>query len=90
MLKSAVISFGQSLVAADLERAERAARECDLMIAVGTTLAVYPAAALVPIAKRAGADVVIVNAEATEMDPLADAVVRGDLNERLPALVATS
>ena len=87
ILKSATISFGQSLVAADLERADRVARECDLMLAVGSTLTVYPAAEVVPIAKYAGARVVIVNGEATAMDDLADAVLRGPIGELLPAIV---
>jgi NAD-dependent deacetylase len=87
ILKSATISFGQGLVAHDLERAERAANECDLMLAVGTTLSVYPIAAVVPIAKRSGARVVIVNGEPTEMDELADAVIRGPIGRILPLLV---
>jgi len=88
ILKSATISFGQGLVQEDLLRAEIAARECDLMLAVGTTLSVYPIAGVVPVAKRAGARVVIVNAEPTEMDELADAVLRGSISEILPRLVA--
>ena len=86
ILKSATISFGQNLVAHELQRAERAANECDLMLAVGTTLSVYPIAAVVPIAKRGGARVVIVNGEPTEMDDLADAVIRGPIGEILPRL----
>jgi NAD-dependent deacetylase len=88
ILKSATISFGQSLVAADLERAEAAAQVCDLLLAVGTSLGVYPAAALVPAAAAAGARVVIVNAEPTPFDRLADAVVRDTISEVLPAMVA--
>ncbi|MEO8605050.1 MAG: Sir2 family NAD-dependent protein deacetylase [bacterium] len=88
ILKSATISFGQALVPDDLERASLAARACDLLLAVGSTLAVYPIAGVVPIAKRAGARVVIVNAEPTEMDDIADAVLRGSISEILPALVA--
>ncbi len=87
ILKSATISFGQSLVAEDLVRAERAASECDLLLAVGSTLSVYPIAGVVPVAKRAGARVVIVNAEPTEMDALADAVIRGAIGKILPLLV---
>src|ERR1700733_10339687 len=60
ILKSATISFGQSLVAADLVRAEQAARRCDLLFAVGTTLAIYPAAGLVPAALDLGTPGVIV------------------------------
>jgi NAD-dependent deacetylase len=87
ILKSATISFGQGLVAEDLARAERAANACDLMLAVGTTLAVYPIAGIVPIAKQAGARVVILNAEPTEMDHIADAVLRGGIRDLLPAIV---
>jgi NAD-dependent deacetylase len=87
ILKSATISFGQSLVAEDLRRAEAAAASCDLVLAVGSTLAVFPAAGLVPIAARAGAAVVIVNGSATDMDALADVVVHGSISDLLPALV---
>jgi NAD-dependent deacetylase len=87
ILKSATISFGQNLVQADLERAERAAMTCDLLLAVGSTLAVYPAAGVVPVAKRMGARVVIVNAEPTPLDDLADAVLHGQISELLPAIV---
>ncbi|HEX2118426.1 MAG TPA: Sir2 family NAD-dependent protein deacetylase [Acidimicrobiales bacterium] len=87
LLKSATISFGQSLVAADLLRAERAARECDLMLAVGSTLTVSPACDLVPVAAASGARVVIVNAQPTPFDALADAVVRQPISEALPELV---
>jgi NAD-dependent deacetylase len=90
ILKSATISFGQDLVVEDLMRAEEAARACDLLLAVGSTLSVYPAAGLVPIAHLAGARVVIVNGEPTEYDGLADVVVRGPIGEILPALVSES
>lgn len=87
ILKSATISFGQNLVEEDLIRADWAARNCDMLLAVGSTLAVYPAANVVPIAKRSGARIVIINAEPTEMDDIADAVLRGSIAELLPALV---
>ena len=87
ILKSATISFGQGLVQEDLHRAQRAASSCDLMLAVGTKLSVYPIAGVVPVAKRAGARVVILNAEPTEMDELADAVLRGSISSLLPRLV---
>jgi NAD-dependent deacetylase len=89
ILKSATISFGQGLVARDLERAEQAALACDLLLAIGTTLGVYPIASMVPVAKSAGARIVIVNGDATEMDALADAVLRGSISEILPLLVPT-
>ena len=87
ILKSATISFGQSLVAEDLARAQEAAEQCDLLLAIGTTLGVYPIAGIVPIAKSSGARIVILNAEPTEMDELADAVLRGSISEILPRLV---
>lgn len=90
VLKSATISFGQGLVQEDLRRAERAARECDLLLAVGSTLGVYPIAGVVPVAANAGARIVIVNGGPTEMDDLADAVVRGSISELLPRLVGES
>jgi NAD-dependent deacetylase len=88
ILKSATISFGQALVPEDLARAQEAAEGCDLLLAVGTTLSVYPIAGVVPLAKQAGARVVIVNAEGTEMDRLADRVIRGPISSILPRLVA--
>lgn len=88
ILKSATISFGQQLDPGTVMRAERAARECDAFLAVGSSLAVYPAAGLVPMAREAGARLVIVNAEPTQFDPIADAVVRGSISEVLPVLVA--
>jgi NAD-dependent deacetylase len=87
ILKSATILFEERLRRDDIERAEAAARSCDLLLAVGSTLSVYPAAGMVPIAARAGARVVIVNGEPTELDGLADVVVRGQISEVLPALV---
>jgi NAD-dependent deacetylase len=90
ILKSATISFGQGLIAEDLLRAERAARSCDLLLAVGTTLAVFPIAGVVPTAKESGARVVILNAGETEMDHLADAVLRGPIGSLLPRLVAVT
>jgi NAD-dependent deacetylase len=90
ILKSATISFGQNLVAEDLQRAMEAARRCDLLLAVGSTLAVYPVAEMVPVARMAGAQIVIVNAEETAMDDLADAVIRGSIGEVLPQLVGTA
>lgn len=87
ILKSATISFGQNLVDQDLSRAQRAALSCDLMLAIGSTLSVHPIAGVVPLARDAGARIVIVNAEPTEMDDIADAVLRGSIGEILPRLV---
>src|SRR5262249_6339554 len=88
ILKSDTISFGQNLVPDVIDRAMMAAEACDLLLAVGSSLQVYPVANMVPFAKRAGAAVVIVNAEPTQMDGLADVVLRGQIGEILPALVA--
>ncbi len=88
ILKSATISFGQSLVAEDIERAFAAAEACDVLLALGTSLTVQPVSRLVPTAKQAGAAVVILNAEPTPYDGLADAVVAGSISEVLPRLVA--
>jgi NAD-dependent deacetylase len=87
ILKSATISFGQSLVPGDLFRAEEAAAACDLLLAVGSTLAVFPAAGLVPVAVRHGAVLVIVNGGPTEMDALAEVVVYGSISEVLSQMV---
>ncbi|WP_018656522.1 SIR2 family NAD-dependent protein deacylase [Actinomadura flavalba] len=84
--KAATISFGQSLVREVLDAALRAARECDLFVAAGTSLTVHPAAGLCEEAVRAGARFVVVNAEPTPYDALADAVVREPLGTALPEL----
>jgi NAD-dependent deacetylase len=88
ILKSATISFGQALVPEVIDRALDVAEQCDLLLAVGSTLQVYPAANVVPRAKFAGARVVIVNAEPTQYDGMADAVLRGSISELLPAIVS--
>ena len=88
VLKSDTISFGQPLVPAVIERAMRAASEADLLLAVGSTLQVFPVAGAVPLAKEAGARVVIVNDQATAMDEIADALLQGRIGELLPAICA--
>ncbi|MDQ1432564.1 MAG: NAD-dependent deacetylase [Actinomycetota bacterium] len=87
MLKSATISFGENLVPADLERAQAAAAGADVFLAIGTSLAVYPAAALPEIALRSGATLAVLNADETPFDPQAEFVLRERLGEVLPALV---
>ena len=86
IIKSDTILFGQSLVPDVIEAAMVAAERCDLLIAVGSTLSVFPAANVVPRAKSAGARVIIVNGETTRMDRFADSVLLGSLSELLPAL----
>ncbi len=88
ILKSATISFGQALVPQVIARAMRAAEQADLLLAIGTSLQVYPIAGAVPIARSAGARVVIVNAEPTPFDDVADAVLRGQIGEILPEICA--
>ena len=86
ILKSAAILFEQSLRHEDIVRAEGAAAACEVLLAIGTTLAVYPAAGMVPRASRAGARIVIVNAEPTDLDHLADLVIREPIGEVLPII----
>jgi NAD-dependent deacetylase len=88
ILKSATISFGQSLDPDVIERAMRAAERADLLLAIGTSLQVYPVAGAVPIAKAAGARVVIVNAEPTPFDDIADAVLRDPIGVVLPRIAS--
>ncbi len=87
ILKSKTISFGQNLVQGDLYRAEVAAVECDLMFAIGTSLAVSPINRVVPVAQQQGAKVLILNGEPTEMDKLADVVINDSISEILPQIV---
>lgn len=88
ILKSATISFGQPLDPAVLRAAWAAAHMCDLFLAVGTSLTVQPAAGLCEVAVESGARLVIVNAQPTPYDDIADAVLREPIGEILPALVA--
>lgn len=88
VLKSATISFGQPLVPQVIERAMRAAEQSDLLLAIGSSLQVYPAAGIVPLAKEAGARLVIVNAESTPFDDLADVVLRDPIGRVLPEICA--
>lgn len=87
MLKSATISFGQMLDVAVLERARVAALTCDLLLAVGSSLTVHPAAGLVDIAAAAGAPVVVLNASETPYDGIAAVVLREPIGQVLPELV---
>ena len=86
-LRPAVVWFGEALPAATLQAAEQAAVSCDLMLVVGTSGVVYPAAGLARMAGRS-AKVVIVNPEPTELDDAAHAVLRGTAARLLPALLA--
>ena len=87
ILKAATISFGQQLKPEVLRAAGAAAAECDLFLAVGTSLRVQPAASLCEVAVAGGARLVVVNAEETPYDAWADAVLREPIGEVLPRLV---
>lgn len=86
-VKTATISFGQPMPQAAVRRAEEAALACDLFLAVGSSLVVYPAAGLPALAKRNGARLVILNRDPTEFDRLADLVVNAEIGPTLGAAV---
>ncbi len=79
--------FGESLDPSVLGEAASIARACTVFFAVGSSLQVYPAAGLVAMAADSGARLVIVNAEPTPYDPIADEVVREPISEALPRLL---
>ena len=87
ILKSDTISFGQQLVPEVIDQAMMAASEADLFLAVGTSLQVYPVAGTVEVARAAGAKIVIVNAEPTPFDGVADAVFNDSISVVLPRLL---
>ncbi len=87
ILKSDTISFGQALIPEVIDRAMQVSDECDLLLAVGSTLSVFPAANCVPRAKAGGAAVVIVNGDETGMDRYADHLLLGQIGDILPKLV---
>jgi NAD-dependent deacetylase len=90
ILKSDTISFGQALVPEVIQRAMTAAEESDLLLCIGSSLQVYPVAGAVPSAKSAGARIVIMNAQPTPFDYLADAMLSGSISEVLPLVCGES
>ncbi|HZR22485.1 MAG TPA: Sir2 family NAD-dependent protein deacetylase [Vicinamibacterales bacterium] len=90
ILKSATISFGQPLVPDVIARAMRAAEEAEVLLAIGTSLQVYPIAGAVPLAKAAGARIIIINAEPTPFDDIADAVIRDPIGKILPKICSAA
>jgi len=82
-IKTATVSFGQAMPSEAMERAEDLTKSCDLFLAVGSSLVVWPAAGFPLMAKRNGAVLVIINREATEFDDIADLVVRNDIGDTL-------
>jgi len=89
ILKSATISFGQNLVPEVIDRAMRSAGEADLFLAIGSSLQVYPIAGAVDIASKTGAKIVILNAEDTPFDAVADALIRLPIGTVLPRLAGS-
>lgn len=87
VLRPAVVLFGESLPDRALERAQQLARECDVMLAVGSSLSVRPASLLPRLAVQSGATLAIVNFEETPRDATADYLFRADVTEVLPAIM---
>jgi NAD-dependent deacetylase len=79
IVKTATISFGQPMPVEAMRRAEAASRDCDLFVVLGSSLVVYPAAALPMVAKTDGAALAIVNREPTDMDGSADIVIHAEI-----------
>ena len=88
VVKSATISFGQAMPEGPMRRARELTLACDLFLAVGSSLVVYPAAGFPILAKRNGAALVIVNREPTELDDIADLVINADIGEVLEPFIA--
>jgi len=86
ILKSDTILFGQSLDQVVMQKAMQASSECDVFLAIGTSLSVFPACNTLPRAKSCGAKIVIVNGQPTEMDMYADAIVNAPIAEVLPQI----
>lgn len=86
-VKTATISFGQAMPEDEMHRAAELARACDLLIAIGSSLVVWPAAGFPAMARNSGAQLVIINNEPTEQDELADLVIRHDIGETLGPFV---
>jgi NAD-dependent deacetylase len=87
-IKTATISFGQAMPAEAVRRAEALARQCDLFLAIGSSLVVWPAAGMPLLAKRSGARLAILNREPTEFDPIADLVIHHDIGHVLEPFIA--
>ncbi|MGD9965296.1 MAG: NAD-dependent deacetylase [Hyphomonadaceae bacterium] len=88
LLKTATISFGQPMPEAEMQRASKEARACDLFLVLGSSLVVYPAAGLPIEAKHSGAKLVIVNREATELDDYADLVLHAEIGPLMTETLA--
>lgn len=82
-VKSATISFGQAMPREPMRRAQEETMICDLFLAIGSSLVVYPAAGFPQLARENGATLVIINGEDTPLDDVADVVLRGDIGDIL-------
>lgn len=82
-VKTATISFGQAMPEDEMHRATELAQHCDLFLAIGSSLVVWPAAGFPLMARNCGAKLVIINNEPTEQDEIADLVIRHDIGETL-------
>jgi len=87
LLKPATVSFGQSMPEREMELAVKACYDCDVFLAVGSSLVVYPAAALPELAKQNGAALVIINRTPTPMDGIADLVINDEIGKTVPQLI---
>ncbi len=87
IVKTATISFGQAMPIEEMQRAEAATFSCDMFIAIGSSLVVYPAAGFPRMAKQNGAKLVILNNQETELDPVADLVIHKQIGETLSAVI---
>lgn len=87
ILKSATISFGQTMPEAEMRRAQKLIASCDLCLVLGSSLVVYPAAAFPAFAKENGASLVIINLEPTPLDDVADLVIRAEIGTILSSFI---
>ena len=86
-IKTATISFGQAMPEAAMQRAEALSSACDLFLAIGSSLVVWPAAGFPLLAKRSGARLVVLNRDPTDFDDMADLVIRADIGQTLKPFI---
>ncbi len=89
IVKSATISFGQMMPEEPMQRSRGESLACDLFIVLGSSLTVYPAAGFPELARQNGAGLVIVNNQATDLDPVADLVIHGGIGDTLRAVLSS-
>ncbi len=90
IVKTATISFGQAMPEVAMARAQEAAVSCELLLAIGSSLVVYPAAGFPIMAKRGGAALVILNREPTDLDAIADLVINAEIGDTLGTVVGNN